>query len=127
MIGPLAGKNEQFAEAAGRYAEALAVSHYCRGRYWYNVVVIYQLSVVMHADSCSSEADGETEGQGDRSHSLLYRRTLNATIYFAASVYYFLTITFFTSNDNYRFFVHCCLLTSFAVTGWHCFLNSLAG
>ena len=32
MIGPLAGETDRLAAAAGRYAEALALSHYCRGR-----------------------------------------------------------------------------------------------
>ena len=32
MIGPLAGESDGLAASAGRYAEALALSHYCRGR-----------------------------------------------------------------------------------------------
>jgi TPR repeat protein len=33
MIGPLAGKDDELAAPAARYAEALAISHYCRGKY----------------------------------------------------------------------------------------------
>ena len=33
MIGPLAGETDSLAASAGRYAEALALSHYCRGRF----------------------------------------------------------------------------------------------
>jgi TPR repeat protein len=33
MIGPLAGKDDMLAAPAGRYAEAYALSHYCRGKY----------------------------------------------------------------------------------------------
>jgi hypothetical protein len=33
MIGPLAGKDDAWAAQAGKVSEALAISHYCRGRF----------------------------------------------------------------------------------------------